>query len=490
MTSHALRRRGSGRGTGEAGVTLVLALVFVMILGAFIVGLLALTDTNFKVAQVTRNRIDSLYTADGGADSALEQIRTTAATACPPTISAPAAINGVSPAVTVTCSGGTTSGNGSAALGGYSAIALGSSGIAMGGSTQNGDNLTVKFEGDVYSGGSLPSIGGRGNTLIVTGDASLAGSPCPFNATTDPQVNGSCLANQAPPAVSQTSPTVVVPTAAFLAPQTSGKCTILYPGVYTGGLSSNASEGYYLASGTYYFKDSGDVSLNGWIQGGAAGSTTPALSNGFSSRCPTAFANDAKAKSLQPAYNSTGSGVTIILGGNAVLRFPDNSNNRIELFPRVPGAGSPDFAATPGVSIWGQKDTSGVTIPANYTPMSQSQAFYTVGKAADLVVQGLTWLPDSRVQMSPLSNSDAGGVGQLKGGVVADSLLVYVDNISGSVTSTVAGSASVVVAAPRTVTITSVATPPGGGATTTVKVVATYPTTSGGYPTIQSWRKV
>jgi hypothetical protein len=342
----------------------------------------------------------------------------------------------------------------------------------------------------VYSGGSIGPNSGTGNNLIVTGNASLAGSPCSFNATTDPQVNGSCLANQGAPAVSQTPPTVVVPTAAFLTPQTSGNCTILYPGVYTSALVSSASQGYYLASGTYYFKNTGDISLNGWIQGGAAGSTTPALSSGFTSRCPAAFANDAKAKSLQPAYSSTGSGVTLVLGGNAVLRVPDDGNNRIELFPRVPGAGSPDLAATAGVSIWGQADTAGVTVPANYTPMTQYQAFYTVGKVEDVVIHGLTWLPDSKVQMSPLSNSDGGGAGQLKGGVVADALVVFVDNVSGDITSTVAGSAGVVVAAPRSVTITSVATPPGGGATTTVKVVATYPTTSGGYPSIQSWRKV
>ncbi|MCU1458450.1 MAG: hypothetical protein JWL73_2542, partial [Actinomycetia bacterium] len=80
-----------------------------------------------------------------------------------------------------------------------------------------------------------------------------------------------------------------------------------------------------------------------------------------------------------------------------------------------------------------------------------------------------------------------GGAGQLMGGVVANSIVFWADNVTGGVTATVAGT-NAVVAVPRTVTLTSVATPTGGGAASTVKVVATFPTTANGYPTIVSWR--
>ena len=77
----SLRRRR--RGYGEQGATLIIALAFITMLGPLIVGLLALTDANFKATQVTRSRTDALYTADGAADVALEQIRTTANTGVP-----------------------------------------------------------------------------------------------------------------------------------------------------------------------------------------------------------------------------------------------------------------------------------------------------------------------------------------------------------------------------------------------------------------------
>jgi hypothetical protein len=488
--------RAPRRGRGEGGVTLVLALAFISLLGASIVGLLALTDTSFRTTPVVRSRTDMLYAADGGADYALEQIRTTATSACPPGITAVPPIDGVTPSITATCTGGTSnSGVGSSLLGEYSAIALGSGGISQGGSVQQNDNLTVKILGSVYSGGGLPALNGDANTFVVEGNASLAGATCPYTAATDPRVTGTCLAGQGPPAVSQTSPTVVVPT--VTAPGlrngkgASKSCTILYPGRYTSKPNFNPNRGYYLASGTYYFQNIGDLNLKGWIQGGAPGATTPTLSSGFSSRCPTTFANDTNAKALRSTYDSTGSGVNIILGNNSVLRFPDSTSNRVELFPRVPAAGSPDLAATAGVSIWGQRlTTNGVTVPANYTRMTQTQAIYTSGRHSNIVFHGLVWLPDSRVQVSPMANSLAGGAGQLSGGVVADSIVIWADNVTGGVTSTVAGSGSVVVAVPRTVTITSTATPLDGGAATTVKVVATYPTTANGYPTIVSWRKV
>ena len=461
-------------------------------LGAFIVGLLALTGTTAKVTLVTSKRTDSLYAADGGADFALEQIRTTATSSCPPTVTAPPAVNGVSPTISVTCSGGTTSGSGSALLGTYSAIALGPSGITVGGSVQDGDALTVKFQGDVYSGGTIAPLTGTANRVVIQGNAALKGTPCSFNSTTDPQVTGTCTANAAVPTVAATSPKVVIPAATAPAAVTSGTCTIYYPGTYTTAPTFTAGQGYYLASGTYYFNGTGDISVNGgWIQGGAPGTTTPTMSTGFTSRCPTSYANDTNAKTLRSAYNYTGTGVTIILGGNAVLRYQDNADIKAELFPRVPTTGSPDTGAneTPGVTIWGQGTTHGTTgATGTYTKMTQSNAYYSNGKTADVVTHGLLWLPDSVVQTSPLPNTDAGGSGQLKGGVVAYQLLLWCDNITGGVTSTVAGTVATV-AAPRTMTITSTATQ-SGSATTTVKVVATYPTTANGYPTIVSWRKV
>lgn len=493
----AFRRYCQARGIarGESGVTLVLALAFITLLGSFVVALLGLTQANFKTTTVTRTRIDALYTADAGADFALEQVRTTGITSCPPTIPAAPASNGVTPTVSLTCSGGTVTTTGSTPLlGTYSAIALGSSGIPVSGSAQNGDNLAMKFAGGIYSAGPVGSVPGTGNSLTVQGNAQLAAASCPYNATTNPAVTGTCTGSQAVPAVATSTKTVVIPLAPALAPVdgtgANANCTLVYPGTYTGFAGfSDPNRGYYLASGTYYFNNNGDIPVNGWVKGGAVGTTTSAFP-GFTSRCPAAFATDANAKA-QPGHSEayTGSGVTFILGGNAVLRFADDNNDRFELFPRVPAAGSPDLAATSGVSIWGRMNsTTGVTVPASYRLMTQSIQSYTIGKIADVVVHGLTYLPDGQLSISPLPNTDAGGVAQFKGGVIAKTLSLALDNttnaaplIAGTLTSTTSI---------RTVIITSVSTPAGGGAPTTLKVVATYPATANAYPTIVSWRKV
>ncbi|MCU1459279.1 MAG: hypothetical protein JWL73_3371, partial [Actinomycetia bacterium] len=409
---NAKSRRASDLAHGEGGVTLVLALVFVLVIGVFIVALVALTGTTFRAARTTRAQADLQYSADGGADYALEKVRTT--TACPPTLPAVPALNGVTPTLSVTCTGGTAAST--SVIGSYAAIALGAGGISVGGSTQNGDNLAIRILGNVYSAGSIGAISGTGNSVTVQGNAELSSATCAFLSTTNPAVTGTCTGSKAVPTVAATSPNVIVPAAAAPAAQTSGTCTILYPGVYTTAPTFVTGQGYYLASGTYYFNGTGDINIaGGWIQGGATGGATAALSSGFTTRCPTAYANDTNAKTLNSAYTYTGSGVTLILGGNAVFRMQDNADTRVELYARTPAIGSPDLAATAGVSIWGQTSSSGVT--GTYNVITQAP-LYTNGKTADFVNHGLTWLPNSAVQLAALPNSDAGGAGQLMGGVV------------------------------------------------------------------------
>jgi hypothetical protein len=121
--------------------------------------------------------------------------------------------------------------------------------------------------------------------------------------------------------------------------------------------------------------------------------------------------------------------------------------------------------------------------------MTPAPPYFTTGKISSVVTHGLTWLPDSQLSVAPLPNVDAAGAAQFRGGVVANSLLLVPQNLAGGLTPIIAGTSSIV-AAPRTMTITSVATPTGGTAATTIKVVATYPTTANGYPTIVSWRKL
>ena len=221
----------------------------------------------------------------------------------------------------------------------------------------------MTFAGDVYSGGSPSTLAASGanNDVTIRGNLDMKGASCPTVTTPpDPVITGTCRPNQTQlPALATTIPTVAVPTTpSNPAKKTLGQCTYFYPGVYTAAQFAFASgKGHYLASGTYYITG-GTVSMQGWVRGGqppSPAAPNDALLNG-ANPCDPSTTNDAWAAANKPAgvpYTSTGTGVTLILGGTTRLSMIDHASTRVELFPRIPGPGSPDLAATPGVSIWG-----------------------------------------------------------------------------------------------------------------------------------------
>jgi hypothetical protein len=500
---------------GEDGTSLLLAIAFIAFLGIFTVAILGVTYTDFKTTTVARTRADGLYASDGGADFALERFRTLPWTTCPgtstPLTPGPGALNNsTSVTVNYACSS-TTVGASPAACGttilsgSYCAVATGSAGITVGGTIPTTLNppLLLNFHTNVWSAGTTAIMAAGtttdSNKTVVNGNLRInTGGACSANDTTDPRVvmpPNTCTVGAAPAFTSGSAPVVVPPTAAAPSPVSDGNdCIMVYPGKYgVGGYANGATfsadghTGYYMASGTYYFNDTNDVTMQGWIQGGAPGATTPLLASSFSSRCDPSWANDNNARTLNPSYTYTGSGITIIVGGTAPLKFGSTNDTKIELFPRVTTSG-PDNATTDNVTIWGKETGS----TSNYTNLDAGTNIYTTTGsgtiASDVVVHGFTYAPDSTAQIAPMANLDAGGSAQFRGGIYAKKIMINGNNNTGSVA--IAGIAAVPgVPGPRTVTFTVTTALPNSYASTVLTVLAEYPTTSGGQPKILSWRK-
>ena len=71
MTSPRRERRCAG----EGGVSLILAMAFLSLLGVLVISLLTFTYGNVKTTQTVRNSNNGLFGADGGADIAVQLLR-------------------------------------------------------------------------------------------------------------------------------------------------------------------------------------------------------------------------------------------------------------------------------------------------------------------------------------------------------------------------------------------------------------------------------
>lgn len=88
----------------ESGATLVIALIFVVAVGALIAALVGLTGNNLVTTATLQNQKALEYAADGAIETTIQAVRYSASSPCPltlPTISS----NNVVPAMEVECGG-------------------------------------------------------------------------------------------------------------------------------------------------------------------------------------------------------------------------------------------------------------------------------------------------------------------------------------------------------------------------------------------------
>ena len=483
------RLRGERRCAGEDGVSLILAMAFLSLLGVLVVSLLTFTYGNFKTTQSVRGNINGLYGADGGADIALQLLRSNASY-CPDSAAGTQTlpnqtVGGRTVAISCTTLSGSTGGGGGGGgvvwpttypfvLTGYNGK-TGTSTFKTSGST--GNDITATFKGPAFNAGGF-SFSGGSDKFHILGDLTQHGAYCnnPPSNPDKPKVTGtwSCPTSGSFP-VPDPNPTLTVPTVAAVAPVTQGSCKIFFPGKYTAAPAFSNTK-HYLASGVYYFEGSGKIEFEGEVFGGEPGSTDTKKFTG-NTPCST----DAAAKVLAPSAPINGYGVQLAFGGNSFFQPRSASTTQVELYARVPG--TPANEGTPYISMFAPK-----TAGTNYQA-SGGDAFESGGSAYRLVVHGLVYMPNSSPKIWGINNSSAGGAAPFMGGLILAGmeLAINATMVSGSF-------ADLPVASPppatdRIVVVTATATTSSGGdIAQTVQAVVLYPA-NGSAPTIQSWRK-
>ena len=525
------------RGRGDDGASLILALAFLSLLGVFVASVLAFGAVSFENTTVTRSRAKQLYAADGGVEQAIQRVAREewCMTAdAPSQVTLPEPINGKS--VTVTCEttdGGLTTNSGSPLLGDFVAV-IGSGGVSVNGggwgpaeihgSMRSGGPMSIQWSDPqgICAAGFAPWVFAsfgltQHDPLIcawidVGGSLSVTGCP-PAKV----YVTGPCI--PAPPPVPV--PTVRIPSTnahsavdlRTLPPPYNLDCIIMYPGKYPNRPTFDPNRRYYLASGTYYFANpsssGGDVVLQGQIVGGMPSPAEPwgdtPQVNGlqpcasFPGLTPDQVADEASVLGTGPAYDAAtaGTGVTLVRGNSAKLRVA-SANTKVELYTRVPGSADPN--ATPGVTFWANTGTSGTSLQSSsapYVPVPNNcgapgcEVFVSTDNQVDVVIHGLSYLPNSRTNLTEPFNHEVGsGNGSVSfflGGVAAKTLTItrHYDNDIRRVS--LAGTGEPTESfANRTTTVTATAESTSGGAPTTVTAVVRpdEPT-----PQILSWRQ-
>ena len=501
----ARRAVSSGRGCGERGASLVLALMFVSCVGVLGASVLALTSVSFKTTQVVRSASRKLYAADGGADIAIQSLRADTSY-CGQVSGTPQAmpsetIKGQTVSLACQTLSGTAGGGSSPGGATYSVVVTGypnpdgsSANLSTLISTSTGqDGDIVNLGGDVFNAGGF-SFPSSGFNLAVLHDLHELNASSPYctsakSASRQPIVSGSwtCDAGTAGtfPVAPDPQPTLKVTATSAPASWTSGsgssQCKVFFPGRYTSAPSFSSGQNY-LASGAYYFNNVGNVTLQGTVFGGAPGSNTQVLAGAPCS-------NDAAAKAHLAGVNDMigGSGVQLVVDGTSRLTINGTSNDNMEFFLRVPG--DPASEGTAGVGLLAPR-IAGTGYQKWNAGASPALTFAGGSNAANNVVfHGLVYEPTSGLSAPVLQNP--GGTAMFSGGIVSQSMFVQPgSSFTGGSTPAIASLPVPAPATPRTTVVSATATGVDGSVPTTVKVVVQIGTSAATPPTIISWRKL
>jgi hypothetical protein len=388
----------------DDGSVVVIALVFVLVVGLVVGVLLTQTMSGFRTTQVVRKTADKTYAADAGIEWAIESLRVdsracvTSGTPASMT-STPLDVNGQP--VAVTCE----------VLDGW---ATGADGWAVyvtdptqsGLTTQGADAKDIS--GPVYSAG----INDTAALAVTRGSVyeRQSGSTCSTNNDRPPAVNASpgppysyaCVAAaQAPPVPTATLPAAPPTPTRGPNPEayTVNGWSVFLPGTYN--QAPNLAARNYFASGVYYFNDVGTwVIKQETVVGGQPGPSeeliTPDLIN---------VPNDTNLP------GASGSGVRFILGGNS--RIDMQTQSTLELFARSEMAGE----GTPGISLQTVTTSGGGWNPSTLGVTSNVLTVEN-GTSPQAVFHGRIHVPNAAVNFVATNESEA----QIRHGIVAGRL--------------------------------------------------------------------
>jgi Tfp pilus assembly protein PilX len=278
------------RPRGDEGVSLVLALVFIVLVGLFATVALTKSQNTLASGQQLSLRGDAQYTADGAVDQALTALREDMLDADPsrcaqftaPTSNGSYTLNGTTATWTCTLLGGRAKKATDVTTSDYAIVLTSPNLDAL--ETQSGSDPLV-VGGSIYLNGRQTNTPLKKEVNVQDGDVvSPVDSDCEadLNALTDITVTAGYIKACTEDLVASAQPSVDLPaapgpTSVVLPMQTTlpGKakpCKVYYPGLYTAAptfddlLNVNAKvDATYFVSGLYYFRNIGtwQLSTNG-----------------------------------------------------------------------------------------------------------------------------------------------------------------------------------------------------------------------------------
>lgn len=372
----------------ESGSALVLALVFLTVIGMVTAMLLTFLDTAFETTTVVRGQRSELYSVDGAAKTALERIRADLEEGVDPAeggscsdFTAPS-IDGRT--VSVVCegqagSGKRTEGNTTDNTPPHALLSLAPSG---GGIVQE-SNAAIRVGGSVFSNSTI-SIA-AGSTLDVDGPvAALATCDWTKITTSEPPVRCQNRPDHGDPALG-VDPAYPVPMTSIPVTRTAPSCpagwlVTLQPGTYVSASSLDAlthggCSGHvvWFQPGTYYFDFTGSNTVwdvtdrNVVVVGG-----TP---KGWNPAAPVQPVIP-KGGACKTTGDGDRAGVTIVLGGTSGISVRDGS---LELC-------APPSDASQQFAIYGVPSSAGdVRSTLTSKPTTAISSVFTPAASARLV---------------------------------------------------------------------------------------------------------
>lgn len=406
----------------DEGAILILALLFITVIGLLVMAILTTTTTVSRGAGVKRDINAKASAADAGLQYGLQQVRTrsnvcpsdaTSGLLNPPSGFISGVQSGTSKNIEVHVGCTVTTDN-----------LLGSSGYALvtrdsstsNATTQGPNGAQLSVNGPVYLSGNpgASTATGQGNLsfAMTNGDFVMA----PQSGTCPPVPKNVSLAGApyvyACSAAAPAAPAGMLPSASWLSSATArtmspsakpaANCAVFLPGKYGSSTGPQQTlkllDQNYFVSGVYYF-DNVLLDLDKRILvGGKA--TTDEISDDDNSGDPlvTPCSNDANNKSLYDPGTTTG--VKIVLGGNSAV-IANNPYGQIEFFSRQGGDATAE--GLQGVSV--------MTVPTAANGFDQSSlgtGDYALavgqpsgggGSTTTLVVHGFVYTPNATLQV-------------------------------------------------------------------------------------------
>jgi hypothetical protein len=419
------------RPRNENGATLVLALIFVTLIGMSTAVLLTFSDASIRATVELRKQATETSTADGAAQVAINTLRkgvytNAAGQSCFGTADTLLLANFPSSATGssfVDCS--TDEGSGTPSAGSLNSLNTPEYGVLTLGDDTDGEGFlltgvnstdTLTIKGGFFSDSLIYVLKGilKSDTSVsAVGSCTGAVVPTPScSGTVKPEVDP----NYPPPTAALTARTV---------PSCVGSARLItfLPGLYTdaNALTACANQTLWFQPGTYYFRFPSTADTWTIANGSIVGGTPTATLTGSDPVMPGSC--------VSPLTTTTANaGVQFVFGGTSNLDVKGDA--RIEL------CGSYS-ATTPPVAIYGLKTAAG-TVPAQSgciiaLPLEGGCPLITWSDHADLsvmYVQGTVYAPQDWIDLT-YGRSAALATGLfIKDGIIVSSLTAGLDGVS------------------------------------------------------------